>query len=670
MSSPQKSWLGARAIWGSVSLGLLTFTLVFLSFQAAYHDYFPLDVTVTRWIQQLGLPGLEPCLSVFSHLAAFEVGGIVLLVLVVLILWMKARPLEALAVCAISALWAGDNIIVSLVARPRPTPDIVQTWGLGSGYSFPSGHASGAITFYGLLAFLIFVNVKDRLIRSLAIGFSFSLVVLAGLSRIYFGTHWPSDVLGGYILGAIVLVAIGWLYLAVRGGWLPSIQPKCQRMTHGNSELDVVNSIASTVYLDKDRGVAIKEYNPCLLVQGLYWLAFQAPFPYQKRKEALLAAQYRRDIANLLTKHNFGYDMVSPILNIRETNGTYQLVTRFVPGDKPWSNHQIYGELRKLTDFFNTVGLPTWQVLPGNPQAYSNFIVTPEQQLKLIDLESALVLPVPPLAQLGGSLRDGHIPTFDDVDFVRLRSYVVDNEASLQQTLGWGKLDQLTQAIELCEEYTHAWKSQELVFWGHIVRYIYPVSHISILGPQKLYQWLQSELSQAEGRAICFLHSSTERWVQEGIMNDEQVNALQIGASNFQKGGVLYHLGSHLVLSAVLRFPLGSAARFLWVLAFRVRSHWQFALGQITRGEYDANRDIHSTRVMLFALVPGLGAVSYTVSKPLLRTGIARIAVDEFAYRLPFNLYRRLRLSKMTMLRWQPCFRVWGNKVISSFPIH
>ena len=67
-------------------------------------------------------------------------------------------------------------------------------------------------------------------------------------------------------------------------------------------------SISSTVELDFDRGTAHKTYKPLLWVRLLYWIVFQAPFPYVANHAALDASRYRRQIVGFLTKFWYGED--------------------------------------------------------------------------------------------------------------------------------------------------------------------------------------------------------------------------------------------------------------------------------------------------------------------------------------------------------------------------
>ncbi|MCC5889807.1 MAG: phosphatase PAP2 family protein [Alkalibacterium sp.] len=107
----------------------------------------------------------------------------------------------------------GVNQLVKFFFR-RPRPTHVDHLIVQGGYSFPSGHAMGAIVAYGALLFLIIRasrTFKPVLIATIVL---IPLIGLIGLSRIYLGVHYPSDIIGGYSLGLAVLsLSIG-LYSA------------------------------------------------------------------------------------------------------------------------------------------------------------------------------------------------------------------------------------------------------------------------------------------------------------------------------------------------------------------------------------------------------------------------------------------------------------------------
>ena len=101
----------------------------------------------------------------------------------------------------VSALF--NNVVLKLIfKRDRPLDMLVQE----NGYSFPSGHSFVALAFYGFLIYLI-INSKwkknVKILLSVILSF---LILLIGISRIYLGVHYPSDVTAGFIGGAIYLL--------------------------------------------------------------------------------------------------------------------------------------------------------------------------------------------------------------------------------------------------------------------------------------------------------------------------------------------------------------------------------------------------------------------------------------------------------------------------------
>jgi undecaprenyl-diphosphatase len=93
-----------------------------------------------------------------------------------------------------------------LIARDRPDPllrVITET-----GYSFPSGHAASALTAFAMVAWLVCMVTTGRTIRATAWLAAGLLTVAVGLSRVYLGVHYPSDVLGGWVLGVTWLLTV------------------------------------------------------------------------------------------------------------------------------------------------------------------------------------------------------------------------------------------------------------------------------------------------------------------------------------------------------------------------------------------------------------------------------------------------------------------------------
>ena len=96
-----------------------------------------------------------------------------------------------------------NQLLKSILQRPRPTEyRIVEE----TGYSFPSGHSMVSMAFYGYLIYLIYKYVKNKYIKWISIVLLSILVCSIGISRIYLGVHYTSDVLGGFLISMSYLV--------------------------------------------------------------------------------------------------------------------------------------------------------------------------------------------------------------------------------------------------------------------------------------------------------------------------------------------------------------------------------------------------------------------------------------------------------------------------------
>ncbi len=118
------------------------------------------------------------------------------------------------AACA-SGSWA-NALFKQAIARTRP--DLVPHLMTETSNSFPSGHAANSAIVYLTLATLAWPLLRQPAARGFAMTAAVLLVVAIGVSRVYLGVHWPSDVLAGWLFGA--LWAIGWwrIELRVLGG--------------------------------------------------------------------------------------------------------------------------------------------------------------------------------------------------------------------------------------------------------------------------------------------------------------------------------------------------------------------------------------------------------------------------------------------------------------------
>ncbi len=127
--------------------------------------------------------------------------------LIALWLWHKQRTGEALLTIFAVGGSALMNVGLKLYFH-RQRPEV--SWALAheSSFSFPSGHSVAAICLYGILAYVVIARVKSLSARAAILGTAVLLVLGIGLSRIYLGVHYPSDVAAGYLVGSIWLLTI------------------------------------------------------------------------------------------------------------------------------------------------------------------------------------------------------------------------------------------------------------------------------------------------------------------------------------------------------------------------------------------------------------------------------------------------------------------------------
>jgi membrane-associated phospholipid phosphatase len=178
-----------------------------LSGFAAAADHFPADVWLAHHLQEIHSAAFDDAVSLPETLADLPFVLAVWLPALGL-LWLLRRRWEAL-ILLLAPLGSGINSVVkSLVDRPRPSPDLVRVTESASGASFPSGHTVAAVLVFGLLLYFATVLVRSAWLRlPLQIACLYG-IAFTGIARVYHGAHWPSDVLGGYYLGGLMLLAL------------------------------------------------------------------------------------------------------------------------------------------------------------------------------------------------------------------------------------------------------------------------------------------------------------------------------------------------------------------------------------------------------------------------------------------------------------------------------
>jgi undecaprenyl-diphosphatase len=199
-----------RRLWRAetvyiVALGAFAVLAIF-----AYLDpYFSWDVRVSKafnW-DTFAPPGLFPLLrfiSVFGN--SFTPYAMTVLTVIIFFVFRRRSEAAGLTMSVLGSAVINSTLKL-LISRPRPSVSaLVPVYRNTATQSFPSGHVTFYVCFFGFLFFVAYALLpRGSAVRRLALAVTALPVLLVGLSRIYLGAHWPSDTLGAYLWSGVWL---------------------------------------------------------------------------------------------------------------------------------------------------------------------------------------------------------------------------------------------------------------------------------------------------------------------------------------------------------------------------------------------------------------------------------------------------------------------------------
>lgn len=164
-----------------------------------------IDVAIIRAVRDPSLVAPLAFLQPVTQLGGTPAMAVVA-VAVLLAEGVAGRPRRGVAAALTVGLAATVNGGIKRVVD-RARPDLLPPIMAEAGYSFPSGHSASAMVAYGVVAVLIARRAwLPRWLRTAAAACCVGAVGLVGLSRVYLGVHFPSDVLGGWLLGGVIVL--------------------------------------------------------------------------------------------------------------------------------------------------------------------------------------------------------------------------------------------------------------------------------------------------------------------------------------------------------------------------------------------------------------------------------------------------------------------------------
>ncbi|MET0786922.1 MAG: phosphatase PAP2 family protein [Paenisporosarcina sp.] len=166
------------------------------------------DKSIINFAQNFETPFLTKIMHFFTYIGSgYSIHTFAFIIFIVFYFFIKNRAELLLFIVVLLGSHYLFRILKQLFKRARP--ELHRLIEIG-GYSFPSGHATNAICIYGVLTFILWRYIPSRFGRILLSTFCIFMVLSIGLSRIYLGVHYPSDVIAGYFAGGFWLsIAIG-----------------------------------------------------------------------------------------------------------------------------------------------------------------------------------------------------------------------------------------------------------------------------------------------------------------------------------------------------------------------------------------------------------------------------------------------------------------------------
>jgi undecaprenyl-diphosphatase len=203
--APQPTALFEAAIVASLTVAVLAlFLFAWLGNEVLAGDTLRFDQAIRSWVHQFASTGMTRAMHAIS-LLGYEI--LLVEVVVAFIVFAKLRWKRA-------ALWLAIAMIGSVLLdlalkyayhRVRPAAFFGSP---AKYYSFPSGHALSSLCFYGVMAGLLSARTKSAWLRVVIWAIAAVLIVAVGISRIYLGVHYPSDVLAGYLAATVWVGAV------------------------------------------------------------------------------------------------------------------------------------------------------------------------------------------------------------------------------------------------------------------------------------------------------------------------------------------------------------------------------------------------------------------------------------------------------------------------------
>ncbi|MCU1219282.1 MAG: phosphoesterase, PA-phosphatase related [Candidatus Angelobacter sp.] len=205
---PKPAPLFGAAILASLGAAVLAlFLFTWLGSEVVEGDTQHFDQVIREWVHRYASPGMTHAMTAIS-LLGYNALIVELAIGLAVFGWLRWRRAAVWLTVAMTGSLVLDLALKYVYHRTRPTAYFGTA---PHSYSFPSGHALCSFCFYGVLAGLLSARIKSLALQIVIWCIAAALVIAIGISRIYLGVHYPSDVVAGYLaamvwVGTIILL--------------------------------------------------------------------------------------------------------------------------------------------------------------------------------------------------------------------------------------------------------------------------------------------------------------------------------------------------------------------------------------------------------------------------------------------------------------------------------
>lgn len=198
--TPKPTPLFEAAILASLGAAVLAlFLFAWLGNEMLQGDTQHFDQIIREWVHRYASPGMTSAMNAIS-LLGYNILIVELAIALAIFAWLRWRRALLWLAVAMTGSLVLDLTLKYIYHRTRPTA----YFGMAPhSYSFPSGHALCSFCFYGVLAGLLSARIKSLALQMVIWCLAAALVIAIGVSRIYLGVHYPSDVVAGYLAATV-----------------------------------------------------------------------------------------------------------------------------------------------------------------------------------------------------------------------------------------------------------------------------------------------------------------------------------------------------------------------------------------------------------------------------------------------------------------------------------